>query len=191
AGKSKTPLIAAIAAVVVLGGGTAAVMMMKQAPAPATNPPAVSGSTADTTKPGDGGGARTPQDTKPGGGAPPGGGTETLRKQQASSPAVTKPAPVTQAPAVDVDALLKSLQDTVDADTFDKAAAQRVLSAMDAVAGRLSTPLQEVSSAIIRASAQEMLGHHEIGCQIIKSVQSKALSTSKSNIVNTMLGTCN
>jgi len=186
AGKSKTPLIAAIATVVVLGGGTTAVLMMKKAPAPATNPPAVSGNTADTAKPGNGAGMQTPPETKSGGGAPTGGSTETLRKQQAANPPATKPAP-----AVDVDAVLRNLQDSVDASTFDKPAAQRVLQAMDALAGKVSTPLQVVSSAIIRASAQEMLGHHDIGCQIIKAVQPTALSTSKINIVNAMLSTCN
>ncbi|MDE3054393.1 MAG: protein kinase, partial [Gemmatimonadota bacterium] len=65
AGKSKTPLIAAIVTVVVLGGGTTAVWMMKGSAAKATpaNPPATR---ADSTVGGAGGGGavQKPQETK-------------------------------------------------------------------------------------------------------------------------------
>lgn len=183
AGKSKTPLIAAVVTVVVLGGGTTAVLMMRGSPAKATpaNPPA---SMADSTAGGTGAAVQKsqPQDTKRGAAAPT-GVTEKLAKPLAANPAGTV------APTVNVDAELKRLDNAVSDTNFDKLAAQRVLTAMDAL-GTLSTPLQEVRAAIIRASAEEVLGNHETGCQILLAVKDKALVTSKASTVTAMLATC-
>ncbi len=200
AGKSKAPLIAAIATVVVLGGGTATMMMMKgqKGASPPSAAQGVTGATADSQKTGNGGGMQQPVDTKTG------GTTEQSRKAEPSNPATapgkgtaTPPkAPAgnsaaTQTAAVNVETILKQLDDTVAAANFDKTGASRVIRSMDNLSDKLTSTAQQVHAAIIRASAEEVLGHHDIGCQILAQVKDKALTTSYANTVNTMLGTCN
>jgi len=130
AGKSKTPLIAAIVTVVVLGGGTTAVWMMRGSPAKATpaNPPATM---ADSTVGGAGGAVRKPEETKKGAAAPV-GGTEKLSKPLATNPTGTSPAVKTppansQTAAVNVDAELNR----IDALANDENTADQALQALD------------------------------------------------------------
>ncbi|MHB1863302.1 MAG: protein kinase domain-containing protein [Gemmatimonadaceae bacterium] len=121
AGKSKTPLIAAIVTVVVLGGGTTAVLMMKGSATKATpsSPPATM---ADSTVggAGRGGGVQKPQETKRGAAAPV-GGTEKLSKPLAANPTQTSP-PVSTPPAINIDAELARISPLAsDSSTADQA----------------------------------------------------------------------
>ncbi len=193
AGKSKTPLIAAIATVVVLGSGTAVLMQMKKAPAAANAPASVTGGAADSTAGRKGGGVQPPTNTQRANGAP-GGATDQLNKRQATIPAAIpgakSPAPAPAGAAVNVDAELKRLDDSISAPDVDKPTAAAILRSMDALSDKLATPLQDVTGAIIRSSAQEVLGNHETACQIIRQVKDKALNTSKASIVTAMVAAC-
>lgn len=173
-GKSKIPLIAAVATVVVLGGGTALMMQMKKPPAPANPPASVTHGAADSSRATQGGGVQTPTTARGANGQPK--GTEELRKQEAKQPPVTT-AGTTKAPAVDVDAELKRLDALEGEASFDAQAAHGVLTAMDKLPGNLTTA-QQVLAAMIRAVAQGTLGHADLACDILSGVKSKALSTS-------------
>ncbi|MDE3173194.1 MAG: hypothetical protein KGN74_08985, partial [Gemmatimonadota bacterium] len=199
-GKSKMPLVAAVVTVVVLGGGTALVMQMKKPAAPANAPAPVTQGAADSSGAMQGKGVVQTPAGAPGANAQP-KGTEELRKQEAKQPPVTT-AGNTKAPAVEnpgagpsgqvnVDAVLTRLENTVDANTFNKAMASGVLQALDSLSGRLSSTIQQVRAAIARSSSESTLGNTDVACQILRQIKDKALTTSYANQVNTMLGQCN
>ncbi|MDE3150790.1 MAG: protein kinase [Gemmatimonadota bacterium] len=184
AGKSKAPLIAAIATVVVIGGGGGAFLMMRKPPAA----PQTSQQQTDSVRGANpaGGNAAAPNTTPPtpvehqqasnSGGAPK---TTPLNKPVSSEPSVTpsKTAAEPNTPAVDVDAVLNRMDNVEEDASFDSAGANQVLKSLDALPGSLTTG-QMVHAAMIRAYAEATLGNAELGCQILKSVKDKALLTS-------------
>ncbi|HET7632197.1 MAG TPA: serine/threonine-protein kinase [Gemmatimonadaceae bacterium] len=209
AGKSKAPLFATIAAVVLLGGGGGAWYMLKDQ-APATNPgtPPVTHTAADSNNKGDAEGVKTPansdgsssgteqfrdpRQTNPGNSPRNAGGssdTKSAGRGAEHLPAGTRPAPAT--PQVDVDAELARYEDVITGAKFDKPAALGLIKSMDGLSGKLTSPVQEVRAAIIRATAEEVLGRHAAGCQMLQAVKDKALTTSYISTVNAMLSTCN
>ena len=190
-GKSKVPLLAAIAVVVVLGGGTAGVAMMKRSAAvtpPSTvGAPVIPHTAADSTA-----------------------GNSSVVKPQANSNSSTKPPeqfnkpvakdpPVTPgnagvassgAAAVDVDAKLKRLNDAAIVASLDDKTATQILHSVDSLSGKLDTPLRKVQAGLIQAWAQAALGNQDIACEILKGIKAMSLSTSKASAVAAGLAAC-
>ncbi len=203
AGKSKVPLVAAIATVIVLGAGTGAVLLTR---GPATPPAGAkqqsslappesaqkrNGAVPDTPQDLNGTAPGTAADGKAGGGSD-GSGVVTLSKSMSTPPgAPTRTAaPPPAAAPIDVDARLSRLDAIVSDTTFDRAAAEGVVHTMDTLSASLRTPLQQVRAAILLSVAQDELGHHQTACQILQAVKDKALTTSKGPTVTRMLGLC-
>ncbi|HVA57349.1 MAG: serine/threonine-protein kinase [Gemmatimonadaceae bacterium] len=182
AGKSKTPLIAAIATVVALGGVMTVMLQMRKPANAAPAPRQASGAAADSTEHGNGASPQNANAERDAAGRaankPIGPPALKPGANQAGPPAAS---------AADVDAELTRLDSLVTDSNFDKPAAQRVLQALDTLSGRLATPVQNVSAAIIRAAALGSVGLNDSGCAILRGIKDKASTASQDSTVRSIM----